>query len=110
MDRTMLKQAAHIGVLGSGRGNRLGRVARLVLFSFLLYPALYLVFVAPHHGWIDFAQIFAGVRAFWQGDNPYLQDYFNPPWLALALGPLTLLPYDPAAGQFQAAEVWFWLS
>lgn len=87
-----------------------GTIVRAVLLGLALYPALYLVWVVPHRGWIDFNQIFSGVQALWRGDNPYLGLYYYPPWTALPLAPLLLLPYDPGAGRFEAAEAWFWLN
>ena len=85
-------------------------VGRVALLGVMLYPVAYLLVAAPHRGWIDFYQIFSGAQALWQGDNPYSWQYHSPPWLALALGPLLHLPYDPVAGQYQAPEGWFWLS
>lgn len=93
-----------------GRWLTRGRLTRGVLIGMLLFPTYYLLFVMPHRGWIDFYQIFSGVQAIWRGEDPYLGLYYYPPWTALLLGPLMFLPYDPAAGQFQAAEAWFWIN
>lgn len=48
---------------------------------------------------IDYEHYQAGTRALWDGRNPYgIVEFFAPPWLALWLGPLLVLPTNRGAG------------
>lgn len=48
---------------------------------------------------IDFQHYYQASRLIWQGQNPYgIIEFFAPPWLALILAPLLLLPIKLASG------------
>jgi hypothetical protein len=74
--------------------------------SLLLWLALPLLFVAAVFALsrvlplalIDFEHYYQASHALWQRQNPYgVIEFFAPPWMALVLGPLLLLPLATAS-------------
>ncbi len=73
------------------------RFGRLLLVLLGVGLVVALAATLPVH-MIDFEHYQAGARALWAGRNPYGSvEFFAPPWLALWLGPLLLLPTNIAA-------------
>jgi hypothetical protein len=70
-----------------------------------LLLAWQLVSPDPRIGDDDFQVFYGGAAAIAAGHSPYVGDFVSPPWFALALVPLTLLPSETARGVWLASNL-----
>ena len=78
------------------------RVLLLLAVALASLLAVYLAAATLPIRLIDFEHYRLAAQMLWQGQSPYGQvEFFAPPWIALGLGPLLLLPPNVAAA------VWF---
>ena len=77
------------------------RRQRLLLWlalPFLVIAGVYALGRALPIALIDFEHYYSAALALWQRQNPYsLVEFFAPPWMALLLGPLLILPLRTAS-------------
>jgi hypothetical protein len=91
-----------LGVAKAGSTMRLRRALLGLALALASLAAVYLAASILPVRLIDFEHYRLAAQMLWQGQSPYGQvEFFAPPWIALALGPLLLLPPNVAAA------VWF---
>src|SRR4051812_27961858 len=59
----------------------------------------------PRIGDDDFGVFYAGAAALAAGQSPYVGDFVSPPWFALVLAPLTVLPLPAARALWLALNL-----